>query len=221
MEYPEESNSLRILEGHPVNLLENLTPDQLSARLLSWAHPPLGWNLLPGGGLRVTVPSRVDYFQDPTGMAQKDDAPYLFLKANGDFVAQAHVRPTFTTTYDAGAIMVRHDPQHWAKLAYEKSDFGTTAAVSVVTNGVSDDANGVDCAAPDLWLQVCRAGDVIGMHYALDGVHWRMVRLFKLPLPAQVSVGLLAQCPIGPGTQVDFLSFNVESLTIKNLRAGQ
>jgi regulation of enolase protein 1 (concanavalin A-like superfamily) len=204
-----------------MNLLQNLTPDQLTARKLSWDHPPLGWNLLPGGsGLRMTVPATVDYFQDPAGMVQKDDAPYLFLQVSGDFVAQAHVRPTFTTTYDAGTLFVRHDALHWAKIAYEKTDFGTTAAVSVVTNGVSDDANSVDCTAPDLWLQVCRAGNVFGLHYALDGIHWRMVRLFNLPVPALVSIGIMAQSPVGPGTQVDFLNFSVESRTVKNLRAG-
>jgi hypothetical protein len=170
--------------------------------------------------MRVFVPPRVDYFQDPTGVHTKDDAPYLWLSVTGNFVAQAHVRPAFTTTWDAGAIMACHDAQHWAKLCYESTDLGTTAAVSVVTQGISDDANGVDLSVPDLWLQIYRAGDVFGMHYALDGSSWRMVRLFKLPMPPTIKVGLVAQCPAGPGTTIDFLSFTVEPRMIKNLRAG-
>ena len=203
-----------------MNLLENLSRDQLAARSLGWEHAPSAWEALPGGGIRVTVPPTVDYFVDPAGVMNKDDAPYLHLKVKGDFVARAHLRPTFTTTWDAGAIMVRHDSHHWAKLAYESTDLGTTAVVSVVTNGVSDDANGIDLTVPDIWLQVFRKGNVLGMHYALDGAAFRMVRVFQLPLPEEVRVGLVAQCPAGPGASVDFLSFSVEEKSVKALRAG-
>lgn len=154
-----------------MNLLEDLTPDQLAAHGLAWDHPPLGWKRLPEGGIRVAVPPKVDYFQAPTGTHAADNAPYLWLNATGDFVAQAHVRPAFTTQWDAGAVMVRHDALHWAKLCYERTDFGTTATVSVVTREQSDDANGVDLVAPDLWLQIFRAANVFGMHYALEGTH--------------------------------------------------
>jgi uncharacterized protein len=203
-----------------MNLLQNFTPDQNISGTLNWENPPLKWESLPGGGIRVFVPAQVDYFQDPAGLLKKDDAPYLWLTVTGDFVARAHVRPTFTTTWDAGALMARADALHWAKLCYESTDLGTTAAVSVVTNGVSDDANGADLTAPDLWLQMVRAGDVFGLQYALDGTSWRMVRLFKLPMPSTIKVGLVAQCPAGPGATIDFLSFSVESRTLKNLRGG-
>lgn len=203
-----------------MNLLDDLTPDALAARSLSWSHPPLSWDSLPGGGIRVNVPPKVDYFQDPAGKTRKDDAPYLWLPVTGDFVARAHVRPTWTTYYDAGALMVYHDPQYWCKLCYEGTDFGTTAAVSVVTNGVSDDANGVDLSAPQLWLQVVRVENLFALHYALDGQSWRMVRYFSLPVPPAVRVGLVAQSPAGPGTTIDFLSFSVEARTVQNLRAG-
>ena len=187
---------------------------------LTWEHAPERWEALPSGGLRVYVPAQSDYFQDPSDAVQKDDAPFLWLPVTGDFVAQAHVRPVHTTTWDAGALMARQDALHWAKLCYESTDLGTTAAVSVVTNGVSDDANGADLQTPDLWLQIVRIGDVFGLHYALDGKSWRMVRVFRLAVAKQIKVGLVAQCPAGPGTVVDFLSFTVESRTVKDLRAG-
>ena len=116
--------------------------------------------------------------------------------------------------------MARQNAKHWAKLCYESTDLGTTAAVSVVTNDVSDDANGADLTTPDLWLQLYRAGDVFGLHYSLDGQRWRMVRLFKLSLPHSIQIGLVAQCPAGPGTAIDFLSLSIESRLIQNLRAG-
>jgi hypothetical protein len=208
-----------------INLIEKPTIESLSLAHLSFDHAPVKWEALAAGGgasagMRVFVPACVDYFQDPAGKIANDSAPYLWMPVNGDFVARAHVRPAFDTTYDAGAIMVRQDAGHWAKLCFESTDFGTKAAVSVVTRLTSDDANGVDLTVESLWLQVARRGDVFGMHYSLDGVSWRMVRLFNLKLSEKVRVGLVAQCPIGPGTTVDFLSFGVEPYTLQDIRAG-
>jgi len=203
-----------------MNLLENLTPDALSARGLNWENPPLSWQALPGAGMRVNVPARVDYFRDPAGVHNKDNAPFLWMPVSGDFVAQAHVRPIFTTTWDAAALMARFDAAHWAKLCFEKTDLGTIAAVSVVTNDISDDANGANQASPELWLQVLRMGTVFGMHYSLDGAKWQMVRVFQLPGPAELRLGVVAQSPAGPGTTIDFLSFSIEARTVKDLRSG-
>ncbi len=203
-----------------MNLLEDLTPDRLAERGLAWEHAPIHWELLPEGGIRVTVPAKADYFRDPAGKMVNDNAPFLYRNVTGDFVAQAHVRPAFRSTYDSAVIMVRHDEQNWAKICFERTDFGTNAAVSVVTRGVSDDANGADVTVPDLWLQVVRAGDVFALHYALDGKSWRMVRLFHLPVPTTIRVGVVTQCPVGPGTTVDLLNFSIDQREIKNVRAG-
>jgi len=202
-----------------MSLLDGLTPETLAARGFAWEHL-LRWEPLPGGGVRVAVPPVTDYFRDPAGDKIKDNGPYLWRDVTGDFVARAHVRPTFAGRYDAGGILVRQNEEQWAKLCYESTNFGTTAAISVVTRGLSDDANGVDLAVPDLWLQLCRAGDAFGMQYALDGKTWRKVRRFQLPLPRTVRVGLLAQSPGDAGTSVDFLSFSVESRTVADTRTG-
>ena len=191
---------------------------------LSWLNAPK-WEPLPGGGIRVFAPAKTDYFQNPNGEGGSDSASLLWTAVEGDFVAQAHVRPTFASTYDAGALMVRHDETHWAKFCFESTDLGTHATVSVVTNGLSDDANSVDLEAEAIWLQIVRQGDLFGMHYSLGGEPgrpqaWRMVRYFALPLPPQVKVGLVAQSPVGPGTTVDFYSFTIESRRVQDMRAG-
>ncbi len=202
-----------------MNLLEGLSPETLAGRGLAWEHL-LAWEALPQGGIRVAVPPGTDYFRDPAGEKVKDNGPYLWRNVTGDFVARAHVRPAFAGMYDAGGILVRQDEEHWAKLCFESTNFGTTAAISVVTRGLSDDANGVDLAVADVWLQVCRAGESFGMQYALDGKSWRKVRRFHLPLPATVRLGLLAQSPRAAGTTVDFLWFSVESRTVADTRTG-
>jgi len=203
-----------------MNLLESLTPDLMNNRALAWEHPPLNWGAIPEGGIRVHAPARADYFIDPGGAYVKDEAPYLYKNVGGNFVARALIRPTFATTFDSGVLMLRHDSRHWAKLCFEKTDFGTTAAVSVVTNGVSDDANGVDVHVEQLWLQACRVGDAFSFQYSLDGASWRMVRTFTIPVPRTIKVGIVAQSPIGPGTPIDFLYFSIEPRTVDSLRAG-
>jgi regulation of enolase protein 1 (concanavalin A-like superfamily) len=200
-----------------MNLLDGLSLETLAANGFAWDHMHQ-WAPLPGGGVRVSVPPVTDYFRDPAGEKIKDDGPYLWREVTGDFVARAHVRPTFAGRYDAGGILVRQDQERWAKLCYESTNFGTTAAISVVTRGLSDDANGADLAAPDLWLQVCRVGDAFGMQYSLDGKDWRKVRRFNLELSRTVRVGLAAQSPGSAGTAVDFLWFSVESCTVKDTR---
>ena len=113
-----------------MNLLAQLSTDPLSMGPLEWDHLPPRWEILPGGGIRVTAPEHSDYFQNPAGPGYtNDNAPYLWMRVEGDFVAQANVRPAHDSFYDAGAILVRHDAQNWAKLCYERTDFGTRAAV--------------------------------------------------------------------------------------------
>ena len=202
-----------------MNLLADATPQQLTARGFSWEHL-LRWEPLPGEGIRVAVPPGTDYFRDPAGEFVLDNGPYLWLSATGDFVATLHVRPVFARMYDGGGILVRHDEAHWAKLCFEATNFGTTAAISVATRGLSDDANGVDLAVPNLWLQVCRVGDAFGMHYAPDGASWRKVRRFHLALPPTVRVGIFGQSSREVGTTVDFLHFSVEMRTVANMREG-
>ncbi len=202
------------------NLLEAVSPEKLAALSLKWDPVPVRWDPLPEAGIHVAVAAKADYFRDPAGSHVNDNAPFLYANITGDFIARAHVRPTFASTYDSGVIMARHDEQNWAKVCFEKTDFGTTAVVSVVTRGLSDDANGADLAAPDVWLQMVRSGNVFAMHYAPDGERWRMIRLFNLSVPSTIRVGIVAQCPTGPGTTVDFLSFGLEQRTVKNARAG-
>lgn len=203
-----------------MNLLDDPTPAGFARHALSWYPQPPVFEPLSEGGIRVFAPAQADYFRDPAGAVVKDDAPFLSHETSGNFVARAHVRPTFSSTYDSAVLMVRADERTWAKLCFEKTDFGATAAVSVVTRELSDDANGVDLHAADLWLQIARQGDVFALHYSLNGNEFRMVRLFHLPVPQAIRVGIAAQSPVGPGTAVDFLHFSIEIRELQNLRAG-
>lgn len=177
------------------------------------------------GELVIQAPGCTDWFNNPIPengalSAPVANAPFLYTEVTGDFVFRAKVRPNFRTVYDACALMVIQDEYVWAKAAFEKSDFGTTAAVCVATNQISDDANGCNIQQEALWLQIVRVGDVFCTHYSLDGENFYMVRLFHLPVEKTVKVGLEAQSPAGDGGLRYYSNVTLENKTVQNLRAG-
>ncbi len=177
------------------------------------------------GEIAITAPAKTDWFNNPVPedgklSAPVANAPFFYTEVTGDFVFRAKVRPNHRYTYDACALMVIRDKRMWAKAAFEKSDFGTTAAVCVVTNEVSDDANGCNIDQDMVWLQIVRKGDIFCVHYSLDGNCFDMVRLFRLPVGESVKVGLEAQSPAGDGGLRMFSDVLLEKRTVSNLRAG-
>lgn len=177
------------------------------------------------GEIAIVAPARTDWFNNPVPEgdalpAPVANAPFFYTEVSGDFVFRARVRPNHRYTYDACALMVIKDEYVWAKAAFEASDFGTRAAVCVVTNEVSDDANGCNIDQDEAWLQIVRVGDVFCVHYSLDGERFDMVRLFRLPVGKSVKVGLEAQSPAGEGGLRLFSDVSLEQRTVQNLRAG-
>ena len=178
-----------------------------------------------GDEVVIYAPAKTDWFNNPVPengvlSAPVANAPFFYTEVTGNFVFRAKVRPNFKSVYDACALMVIQDEKLWTKAAFEKSDFGTTAAVCVVTNGVSDDANGCNIAQEEVWLQIVRVGDVFCTHYSLDGERFDMVRLFHLPVEKTVKVGIEAQSPAGDGGLRFYSEISLENRTVRNLRAG-
>lgn len=151
------------------------------------------------------------------------NAPYYYTEIDGDFVLKVKVSHEFRETYDSASVMVMHDMTNWAKCCYELTDFGTHAAVSVVTiNGESDDANGCNIEGQDyLWLKVCRVGRAFSFHYSLDGEKFNITRYFLMPETKTIKVGLLAQAPTGNGGKRIYENLSIEHITVKNIRAGE
>ncbi len=173
------------------------------------------------GWLVLTAPANTDFFCDPAGAATNLNAPFLHRSVTGDFTFRARVRHPFRTVYDACVLMVWDNPDTWAKVCFEGTDFGTRAAVSVVTKGgVSDDANGPDLTADEVWLQICRRGRIFSCQYSPDGVGWHMTRFFALDAGGTVEVGLVAQSPAGPGSEMSFSNVELLPYAPKDMRAG-
>lgn len=67
------------------------------------------------------------------------------------------------------------------KCCFELTDFGAHAAVSVVTKGDSDNANGCNLQGNTAWLQVCRVGNNFAFHYSANGENFYMMKYFTYP----------------------------------------
>ena len=179
-----------------------------------------------GDRIRISAPALSDFFNNPVPengvlLEPQKNAPFFYTDVEGDFVIRVKVKPEFAAVYDAACIMVRQDDKLWFKACYEKTDFGTIAMVSVVTNGVSDDANGCNLGADSIWLQVARVGSTFAIHYSLDGVKFDMVRIFSLPMESTVKVGIEAQCPTGQGSTHEYSELSLEKRSLPNIRAGK
>ncbi len=171
--------------------------------------------------MSVTAPAKSDFFINPENAEVSASAPLFYQEIEGDFVATALVRPDFRDQWNAGALMVHIDEANWIKFAFERSDATGKSIVSVVTRGVSDDANGARLEAFDkVWLRLIRKGNNFAMHWSSDGETYVMARLAQMADAQRVKVGLEAQSPVGQAVTHEFLYFNIEEKTVQDLRAG-
>ena len=176
----------------------------------------------------IKAPAQTDFFcgsidECDEGILPESlcNAPYYYTEVEGDFVLKVKVTHDFKDTYDSASVMVMKDLSCWAKCCYELTDFGTHAAVSVVTKGSSDDANGNNLEGNTAWLQVCRVGNNFAFHYSTDGENFYTMRYFHLPADPVIKVGLLAQAPTGSGGDRIYENLSIVKEKVKNIRAGK
>jgi len=178
--------------------------------------------------ITLLATQKSDFFRNPSAVGADgitpdslSNAPYYYQDVTGDFVMKVKVSLDFKDVYDAASIMVMESEQIWAKACFELTDFDTHAVVSVVTNQLSDDANGCNIDSDYVWLQVTRMNQAFAFHYSTDGKNFFMMRVFHLPVSETIKVGLLAQAPIGSGGERHYEGFHLENKTVKNIRVGE
>lgn len=183
---------------------------------------------ISGDRIEMIAPPQSDFFCNNGAVSAEGitpeslcNAPFYYTEVTGDFVMQVKVSHDFKDTYDSASVMVMVDLRNWAKACFEKTDFDTHAAVSVVTrNGESDDANGCNIESNTVWMKVCRVGNSFSFHYSEDGETFYMTRFFNLSAGETVKVGLLAQAPVGNGGVRVYEQLSIENRTVKNIRFG-
>ncbi|MBX7269964.1 DUF1349 domain-containing protein [Micromonospora sp. Llam7] len=187
----------------------------------------IGWQDVNGGGVEapgsgpLSASARTDWFVDPAGGDPVGSAPLTVARLDGDFQFSALVEAPLAVMYDAVALFVHGDPVTWAKLALERSPGGADMIVTVVTRGVSDDANGVTVAqAGRSWLRISRMGAVYAFHHSADGVRWSLDRLFTLGPAAGHRVGFSVQSPTGEGLSARVSDIRIMPTTLADARDG-
>jgi regulation of enolase protein 1 (concanavalin A-like superfamily) len=187
---------------------------------------PLRWHGAPARAaaaddeLSIAAGPRTDWFADPGTEALTLSAPALVGPAAGDFLLAARVEVGFAAAFDAGALVLWRDERTWAKLCFEYSPQDEPMVVSVVTRGVSDDANSVVITGNVVWLRLARIGAACAFHYSADGERWHFVRQFRLGDDGPVSVGFEAQSPTGDGCPARFSRIRFSPVTLASLRDG-
>lgn len=190
---------------------------------LSWTHGP-GQIDLRGDSLELTAAPGVDWTNDAAGGAHQHAATALVFDAPaGDFVFSARVEvPGARSTFDAGALVLWSDRDHWAKLCFEYSPQGEPMVVSVVTDRYSDDVNSALVDDAHVHLRVARLGPAVAFHASADGIRWDFVRLFRLPEGTEpLRVGFLSQAPMGEACLARFDRISLEERTLGDLRDGR
>ncbi len=134
----------------------------------------------------ATAAARTDMFIDPgadselSAESTLNAATLLGVPPDGDFQFSARVTVNFESTFDAGVLLVWIDDRHWGKLCFEYSPDREPMIVSVVTRGVSDDANAFVVDGRTVWLRVSRIDHAFAYHASLDGKNWQLIRFFAI-----------------------------------------
>jgi regulation of enolase protein 1 (concanavalin A-like superfamily) len=170
--------------------------------------------------LVIKAAAKSNLFIEPVDGARVLNAHYSYVDCESDFTIRAKVTPNFTSVYDACALVAMNNATCWAKLCFEYTDIGTHAVASVVTNDVSDDANGVDIDSSSVYLQLAKKGDVFAMHYSANGKDYKMVRYFRLPSSETWKIGFVGQSPTGTGGERLFENIEIRYEAPANLRKG-
>ena len=198
----------------------NTHNNKFSYEDLKWLNNPTSIAL--DNGVRIVAGEKTDFFVNPETGENSHSAPLLYREEQGDFVATVRVEPDFSEMWNAACLMMHSDSTHWIKFAFERSDATGKSIVSVVTDGVSDDANGVILEDQDeIWLKLLRKGSIFSMLWSLDGSIYKMARLTKMELPDVVKIGIEAQCPVGKEATHNFYEFNVENISVNDVRKGE
>ena len=199
---------------------------------LRWLHGLVG-NATFGddGELTMVAGAKTDWFNpppDPASPAALANAPALVFtppKPHADWQFSALARVEHAFLFDAATLFVHQGADDWCKLCFELSPEKQPTVVSVVTRGISDDANGAPIrGSTSVFLRVSKysSAGIIAFHYSVDGgKYWTLHRIFTLREPhAPLVVGMLAQAPTGDSCTAHFSQIRFSETTLANPRDG-
>jgi len=200
--------------------IQRMSQHRLALSELTWLGPP-GNASIADDHVTVHAGPESDWFNDPDAGTCLTTAPVLRFIVSEDCQVSAKVTVDFRTTFDAGVLFVHQGDEDYAKLCFERSPLGDNTMVSVVTRGVSDDANGPVIKGNVVWARVSAYRNVVAFHWSSTGHHWHMLRLFALRTPSDTtSIGFSTQSPNGLGCSATFSDIDYMPGAPTNIRDG-
>jgi uncharacterized protein len=190
---------------------------------LTFSDAADGWRLEDESTLSGWAGRRTDLFVDPADGRATLNAPRLLTPVpSGDFQLAARVDVEFGATYDAGVLVLWGGEATWAKLCFELSPQGKPMVVSVVTRGVSDDANGFTVDGSSIHLRISRLRGAYAFHASTDDEWWHLIRHFSLATSAHgAELGFEVQSPLGEGCRATYRDVSYRRTTLNDLRDGR
>lgn len=174
-----------------------------------------------GDQLTIRAEASTDWFNDPDRGTRTSSAPVFCAAVAQNCQLSARVDVDFSSDFDAGVLFVHQTDDDYAKLCFERAPSGENMVVSVVTRGVSDDANGPVIDGSSVLLRVSKYRQVLAFHWSGDATSWTLLRYFQLRDPtAPTTLGFLAQSPTGEGCTATFSHISYRSTTPRDIRDG-
>ncbi len=188
---------------------------------LSWDGLPLEW-ANERAGLRIKAGPKTDLFLDPQGEYSVVSSPRAMFYPDKTFTLSCKVKVSFQSDYDAGVLVLFADRTNWAKLCFEYSPQKKPTIVTVVNNGVSDDANHASVEGNEVYLRVSSLGqNAFAFHFSVNGTYWNLVRYFRLETKDPVKIGFSSQSPTGESCESRFSGFAYSNRRLDNIRNGK
>jgi hypothetical protein len=177
---------------------------------MHWYNEPPAWTVA-GDALQVSAKPKSDFWRKTHYGFIRDSGHFYYQEVRGDFSAEVKVIGQYASLYDQAGLMLRLDEAHWLKCGVEFVE-GVQHASVVVTRDYSDwSVVPLPHNPPAIWLRLVRLGSAIEVFYSLDGEHYTMIRTTYLPEMALTQVGPMCAAPEGPGFEVRFEGFRVET----------
>lgn len=129
------------------------------------------------------------------------------IKPGQAFTFTVKLKPQFNQTYDAGALYMYENNDHWVKFAFEMDEKKLKRLVTR-TLEYSDDNNHETIAEPEILLKISSDTKSIGYYYSKDSIHWNLVRVHKNDFKDVYYLGISSQSPLGGGMVTQFWDAN-------------
>lgn len=199
---------------------ENATKIPGIEKAISWVNKPLKYHATDTG-IQIVAGEKTDKYIAPDYSYTFDSAPRALFDSDKDFVFSTAIQHSFDNKWDGGAIILEADKDNWIKFCFEKDYTGAKRVVSVVTKGISDDANSIEIAKNTAYFKMAKKEDTVYLYVSETGKSWYLVRAINFKFNKVLKLGLLAQSPEGKANTVSFSNIKYSATTIKDFWVGE